>query len=189
MAGTTTESSFDVGALEYSTTYYWSVTEVNEAGSPTSYAGPTWSFSTSDYSVVDDFDQYDDNCERIFFAWEDGLGHNGGTDIDDCDVAASNGNGGGSIVGHNQAPFAERSIVNTGSRQSLPIEYDNACGPSEAQLSLGAQDWTASGIQTLSLMFRGTAGNTGQLYVNINNSKVLYDRDPGDRACPSTIPA
>ena len=180
--GTTAESSFDAGALDYSTTYYWSVTEINEAATPTSYAGPIWSFNTSAYSVVDDFDQYDDNCNRIFFAWEDGLGHNGGEDVEDCDVPASNGNGGGSIVGHSQAPFAERSIVNTGSRQSLPIEYDNAFGPSEATLSLDAQDWTASGIQTLSLMFHGTSGNTGTLYIKVNNSKVLYDLGPTDIA-------
>jgi len=182
LLGTTTENSLDAGALNFSTTYYWSVTEVNEAETVPAHTGNIWSFTTPDYSVVDDFDQYDDKCARIFFAWEDGLGHNGGTEVDDCDVPPSNGNGGGSIVGHNQAPFAERTIVNAGSRQSLPIEYDNAFGQSEATLSLGAQDWTASGIQTLSLMFRGIAGNTGTLYVKINNTKVLYDLNPADIA-------
>ena len=182
LVGTTTETSFDAGALNFSTTYYWSITEVNEAEAVSAYAGDTWSLTTADYGIVDDFEQYNDNCNRIFFAWEDGLGHNGGTEIEDCDVAPSNGNGGGSIVGHNQAPFGERTIVNAGSRQSLPIEYDNAFGQSEATLSLGAQDWTASGIQTLSLMFRGIAGNTGTLYVKINNTKVLYDLNPADIA-------
>ena len=182
LVGTTAESSFDAGALSHGTAYYWSVTEVNEAATPTAYAGPIWSFSTAGYTVVDDFDQYDDLCDRIFFAWKDGLGHNGGTEIDDCDVAPYNGNGSGSIVGHAQAPFAERNIVNAGSRQSLPIEYDNASGPSEAQLPLPGQDWTSSGIQTLSLFFRGAADNTGQLYVKINGAKLLYDRAPADIA-------
>ena len=45
------------------------------------YAGDIWSFITPPYGTVDDFEQYNDDCERIFFAWEDGLGHNGGTDI------------------------------------------------------------------------------------------------------------
>jgi len=179
---TTTEPELDPGALDHATTYYWKVVEVNEAAVPTTHVGPIWSFSTPAYTVVDDFDQYNDDCQRIFFAWADGLGHNGGEDIAGCDVPASNGNGGGSIVGNDQAPFAEQTIVTTGSRQSLPFNYDNSFGPSEAMLSLPGQDWTVSAIQTLSLAFYGTEGNTGTLYVKINNSKVSYDLDPADIA-------
>jgi len=177
LLGTTDRSSFDAGPLDYTQTYYWSVTEVNEAETPPSHAGNVWSFSIPDYGIVDDFEGYDDNCNRIFFAWEDGLGHNGGEGLDTCEMPASNGNGGGAIVGHAQAPFAERSIVHSGS-QSMPLEYDNAFGQSEATLLLPAQDWTASGIQTLSLSFYGQAGNTGQLYVKINNTKLAYGGDP-----------
>jgi len=161
-------------ALDYDQTYYWQVVEVNEAEDPRSYAGPVWSFSTPAYGVVDGFDQYDDACQRIFFAWEDGLGHNGGEDVDDCDEPASNGNGGGSIVGNASAPFAEQAIVYAGA-QAMPLEYDNAFGASEATLTLDGQDWTASGIQSLSLMFYGAADNSGQLYVKINNTRVVYD--------------
>ena len=138
-----------------------------------------WSFNTPTHGTVDNFDQYDDDCDRIFFSWEDGLGHGGGDDIEGCDVPASNGNGGGSIVGNDTAPFAEQTLVYAG-KQSLPFNYDNAFGQSEATLTLSAQDWTASGVQSLSLMFYGTAGNTGQLYVKINNSKVSYDLDTTD---------
>jgi hypothetical protein len=130
---------------------------------------------------VDSFEGYDDACNRIFFSWEDGLGHTGGTEIDDCDVPPSNGNGGGSIVGNDVAPFAERTIVNSGS-QSMPFNYDNAFGPSEATLTLSGEDWTASKIQTLSLAFSGTEGNTGTLYVKINNTKIAYDQNPADIA-------
>jgi len=175
VVGTTTEPSFDAGALEYGTTYFWRIDEVNEAETPTVHTGNVWSFTTPEYGTVDDFDQYDDNCNRIFFAWADGLGHSGGEDIEGCDVPASNGNGGGSIVGNDQAPFAEQTIVTSDSRQSLPFNYDNAFGPSEATLTLNGQDWTASGVQTLSLAFYGTAGNTGTLYVKINNTKLSYD--------------
>jgi len=188
LAGTSTEARYDTGALSYATTYYWSVTEVNEAATVTSYASDVWSFTTPDYGTVDNFDQYDDNCNRIFFAWEDGLGHNGGQDIEDCDVPASNGNGGGSIVGNDQAPFAEKTIVNAGSTQSLPFNYDNAFGPSEATLTLDGQDWTASGIQTLSLFLRGTAGNTGELYIKINNAKITYDGAAADIQTPAWQP-
>ncbi len=132
LIGTTSEAGFDPGELSYSTTYFWKVDEVNEAGTPTSYAGDVWSFTTPAFGVVDSFDQYDDKCNRIFFAWGDGLGHSGGDEIEGCDVPASNGNGGGAIVGNDQAPFAEKTIVTTGSTQSLPFNYDNAFGPSEA---------------------------------------------------------
>jgi len=183
LAGTTSEAAFAASKLSFSTTYFWSVTEVNENEAVTAYAGDVWSFTTSDFETVDDFDQYDDNCNRIFFVWEDGLGHNGGTEIDDCDVAPSNGNGGGSTVGNATAPFAERKTVNIGeSTQSLPLAYDNAFGPSEITRSIAGQDWTASAVQTLSIAFSGTGGNTGVLYVKINNTKIVYDQDPTDIA-------
>jgi len=182
LVGTTTEASLDPGPLDYGSTYFWKVDEVNQAGTPTTHAGDVWSFTTPAYGIVDSFDQYDDNCMRIFFAWADGLGHNGGTEIEGCDVPAFNGNGGGSIVGNDQAPFAEQTTVTTGSQQSLPFNYDNAFGLSEATLTLSGQDWSASAVQTLSLAFYGTAGNTGTLYVKINNTKVSYDLDPADIA-------
>jgi len=188
LAGTTTGNSFTASGLNFSTTYYWSITEVNEAEAVPAYAGDVSSFTTPDFGIVDDFDQYDDSCNRIFFVWEDGLGHSGGDDIEDCDVPASNGNGGGSIVGNDVAPFAERTIVRPGSTQSLPFNYDNAFGPSEATRQLGGQDWTASGIQTLSLFFRGEAGNTGTLYVKINNTKIAYDGEAADIASAAWAP-
>ena len=183
LVATTSEASYAANGLNYSTTYYWSITEVNDAEAVTAHAGDVWSFTTPDYGTVDDFDQYDDSCNRIFFSWEDGLGHSGGEEIDDCDVPASNGNGGGSIVGNDQAPFAEKTIVNIGgSTQSLPFNYDNSFGASEAKLTLEGQDWTASGIKTLAIAFSGTEGNTGTLFVKINNAKILYDRNPADIA-------
>jgi hypothetical protein len=182
LMGTTSEAAFAVTNLAYSATYYWSITEVNESEAVSAYAGDVWSFTTPDFGTVDNFDQYDDKCHRIFFAWEDGLGHNGGEDVEDCDVAPSNGNGGGSIVGNDTAPFAEKTIVNTDSTQSLPLSYDNAFGPSETTRSLPGQDWSASDVQTLSLAFHGMADNTGALYVKINNTKVAYNGDPADIA-------
>jgi len=133
--------------------------------------------------VVDDFDQYNDKCNRIFFAWIDGLGHSGGKRIDNCDAPPSNGNGGGSIVGNAKAPFAEQSIVNPGgSRQSMPFNYDNRYGDSYATLDIPGEDWTTISVKSLSLSFRGTTGNTGTLYVMINNTKIVYDGNPADIA-------
>jgi len=181
LLGTADESRYDAGALDYASTYYWQIVEVNEAETPSSYAGPIWSFTTPAFGTVDSFDQYDDDCNRIFFAWEDGLGHNGGEEVEGCEEPASNGNGGGSIVGNASAPFAEKTIVYAGT-QAMPLEYDNAFGQSEATLRLNGQDWTTSDVQTLALALRGTVGNTGTLYIKINNSKVVYDGDAADLA-------
>jgi len=178
LLATTDTSSFLAEGLDYDQSYYWQVVEINEAETPSAHAGPVWQIITPAYGTVDSFDLYDDDCNRIFFAWEDGWGHNGGEDIEDCDEPASTGNGGGSIVGNASSPFAEQTIVYAGS-QSMPLEYDNASGLSEATLVLDGQDWTASGIQTLSLFFRGASDNNGgQLYAKINNTKVSYDVDP-----------
>jgi predicted heme/steroid binding protein len=60
----------------------------------------------------------------------------------------------------------------------MPFFYGNTGGAaySEAELTLSpAQNWTAAQVQTLAVHFHGTNGNTGQLYVKINGTKVLYD--------------
>jgi len=176
---TTATNSYTLSGLDYNTSYVWQIIEVNEQAVPASHASEVWRFSTPAYRIVDDFEGYDDDCARVFFSWEDGLGHNGGQDLEDCEEPASNGNGSGSIVGNASAPFAETNIVNSGS-QSMPLEYQ---GLSETTLSLeGAQDWSASGIKSLAIALRGAVGNTGQLYVKINNTKLVYD---GSIAQPS----
>ncbi|MDI6451928.1 hypothetical protein, partial [Anaerobaca lacustris] len=93
----------------------------------------------------------------------------------------------GSTVGHLETPFAERTIVRSG-QQSMPLFYDNTTAAvSEAEFALD-QDWTAHGIQSLSLYFHGAAGNSGQLYVKINNARVPYDGAAGDIAEPMWLP-
>jgi len=156
VVGTVSENQFDLKdqSVEFGTTYFWKVDEVNEAGSPKSYAGDLWSFSTPEYAVVDNFDQYDNDCARIFFTWLDGLGHSGS---EDCAVNPYDGNLTGSIVGNASAPFAERDTVVAG--QSMPLEYDNSFAPfySEAESVAFAlpSDWTTGGADTLALSVRG----------------------------------
>ena len=66
----------------------------------------------------------------------------------------------------------------------MPVFYDNAgLTVAEAVLTLdAAQDWTASGIKSLSLHFHGADDNTGQLYLKINDAKVVYGGDAADLA-------
>ena len=179
LATTISESTYTADTLDYDTTYYWQIVEVNDNETPSSYAGPIWRFTTPAFGTVDSFDQYDDDCNRIFFAWADGIGHSGSEDIEGCDVPPSNGDGGGAIVGNATAPFAERTIVYAGT-QAMPLEYDSSFGLSEATRTFEpAQDWTKHGVESLSLFFRGASENNGgQLYVKINNTKISYDADP-----------
>ncbi|MHC4174709.1 MAG: hypothetical protein ACYTBX_12375 [Planctomycetota bacterium] len=67
----------------------------------------------------------------------------------------------------------------------MPLAYSNTGGAaySEVELTLSpAQDWTQAGVVTLVLYFHGAPGNTGQLYLKVNGSKVVYDGDAADIA-------
>ena len=172
---TVTETSHGRLALDFDTTYYWKVNEVNEAETPSIWESSIWSFTTTDHLIVDDFESYnnlnpeDSETNRIFNAWLDGF-----------DNPAING----SIVGHDMSPFAEQSIVH-GGKQSMPFFYNNTGGAaySEAELPLSPpQNWTKAGAAVFVLYFHGTEGNTGQLYVKIDGSKVVYNGDTGDIA-------
>ena len=176
---TVSQNNYDLSSLdlELGKTYYWKINEVNEAESPASWEGDVWNFTTIEYLIVDDFEGYDDFCNRIFYTWIDGFGHSGDSA---CGVARSDGNGTGSTVGHVNPPFAERAIVHEG-RQSMPFGYNNSAAPyySEAQCRFDiAQDWTKEDVKTLTLYFYGDPGNAvGQIYVKLNDSKVVYDGD------------
>jgi hypothetical protein len=168
LVDTTTGTSVTPAALDMATTYYWRVDEVNEADEISVWEGHLWSFMTEEFIVVDDFEAYDDDENRIYDTWIDGW-------VNET----------GSTVGYGQEPFAETTIVNSGS-QSMPLSYDNAgVATAEVDLDLG-QDWTASGIQSLSLYFYGDAANTGgQLYVKIDGTKIAYDGDAANITDPA----
>ncbi len=92
----------------------------------------------------------------------------------------------GSLVGYENPPFAEQTIVH-GGEQAMPLFYNNTGGAaySEAERTFAVgQNWTQAGAATLVLYFHGTEGNTGQLYVKANGSKVVYGGDAGDVAKP-----
>ena len=170
---TVTEASYSTPPLDVDSTYYWRVDEVNDAETPTTWQGEIWSFTTPEFLVVDDFELYNDlnpedpESNRIFNTWIDGYG------------IATNG----SIVGNDVAPFAEQGIVSGGS-QSMPFSYDNStAGNSEATANVAnlqiGQDWTKGATETLVLWIRGALSNAAadQLYVKINDTKVIYGGD------------
>ena len=89
----------------------------------------------------------------------------------------------GSVVGYANPPFAEQTIVHSG-LQSMPFAYDNAVGLSEATLTLTSNnDWTVNGVKTLTIWFRGTAGNAAEnLYVALNGNAIVNHDNPNAAA-------
>ncbi len=170
LVDTTTEASY-VMPVNYDTTYYWSITEVNEAEAHGAYAGPVWSFTTPAYGIVDDFESYNDidppepESYTIFDGWPDGF-----------EISEN-----GALVGYDPAePSYAETVTVHGGLQSMPMLYSNTLGATYSEGThtfADPQNWTANGIKTLALAFHGTLGNTGKLYVKINNTKVTYDLD------------
>jgi hypothetical protein len=155
------EESYDPGVLALNTTYYWRIDEVNGVNPDSPWAGNVWSFTTSDFFVIDDFEDYDAGENQIWFSWHDGLGY--GTPGTAGYFA---GNGTGAAVGdENTLSYTEETIIH-GGLQSMPIAYDNNkqgySKYSEVELTLTDQrDWTAEGIAELSLWFRGNPASVG----------------------------
>ena len=155
------EESYNPGKLTLNTTYYWRIDEVNDASPDSPWAGPVWSFTTGDYFVIDDFEDYDTGENQIWYAWHDGLGYGApGT----ADYYA--GNGTGAAVGdETTASYTEETIVHGGS-QSMPVSYDNNkqgfSKYSEVDYALTNQrDWTEEGVANLSIWFRGYPAPVG----------------------------
>ncbi len=153
LVDTVTSCTYEPDALMLGTTYYWKVNEVNEAEIPSVWASQVWDFTTQEYITIDGFESYtDDDGNRIYQTWFDGYG--------------SNDNG--SQVGHDNEPYAEVAIRNSG-RQAMPFYYRNIDGKaySEAELALSpAQDLTANGADTVSLYYRGVPAGFLQLSDN-----------------------
>ena len=155
------EESYDPGTLSLETAYYWRIDEVNGTNPDSPWQGNVWSFTTGDFFVIDDFEDYDAGENQIWYSWHDGLGYGA--------VGSANyyaGNGTGAAVGdENSASYTEETIVHGGS-QSMPVSYDNNkqgfSKYSETEMTLtDARDWTEEGVANLSLWFRGYPASTG----------------------------
>ena len=168
-SGNLGSESYEPGQLEWDTTYYWRIDEVNNANADSPWKGPLWSFTTANFLIIDDMESYNDIDEgqlgsnRIYLAWADGY--------DD----PTNG----SVIGHAVAPFAEQNIVH-GGLQSMPFAYDNAVGKSEATLTLTAnRDWTVKDLNRLTIWYQGSSANAAEpMYVVLNGSAAVTNDNP-----------
>jgi hypothetical protein len=161
--------TYDPGMLEWDTTYYWRIDEVNSPNPDSPWTGILWSFTTANFLIVDDFESYNDidppdpGSNRIFEAWLDGY-----------EIPTN-----GALVGNDLPPYAEQTIVH-GGNQSMPLYYDNSVGYSEATLTLTyPRDWTEKGVNRLTIWFRGDSANAAEaLYVALNGTAVVNHENP-----------
>jgi hypothetical protein len=179
-----TAASSTVTAASYSPSlnlghvYYWRVDEVSDL----SWTGDVWNFTTKEYNVIDNFEDYNDFTGHLVFEkWIGG----------DADPA-----NGGSQMGNTNSPFAERTIINSG-KQSGPIYY-NVSGTAETSLVVrtfdAAQNLSVDGADTLSIYYRGNAVTYAQpepgvfalsaegadIYGTADEFKFVYKQLTGD---------
>jgi len=168
--------TYDPGMLEWDTTYYWRIDEVNNTNPDSPWPGILWSFTTANFLVVDDFEDYDAYENQIWWSWKDGLGY-----AAHGNEPAYPGNGTGSAVGdESTASYTEETIVH-GGNQSIPLFYNNSVLLySEVEKTLTyPRDWTENGVTNLSIWFRGDLDNAAEmLYVALNGGAVVSHDNP-----------
>ena len=172
------DETLDPGTLAWNTVYYWRV----DAVYPDKIVkGMIWSFTTANFLVVDDFEDYDVGNNEIWWAWKDGLGY-----AAHGNEPAYPGNGTGSAVGDESTLSYTEEVIVHGGLQSMPLVYDNNkqgyLNYSEAELILGGKypsDWTENDVNTLTLYFRGNIHNDAeQMYIALNGNAVVAHDNP-----------
>ncbi|MFH1884578.1 MAG: WD40 repeat domain-containing protein [Planctomycetota bacterium] len=175
-SGNLGSESYEAGNLEWNTTYYWRIDEANNANADSPWKGPVWSFTTANFLVMDDFEDYDIGNNEIWWAWKDGAGY-----TSHPTEPSYPGNGTGSMVGDESTGSYTEEIRVHGGSQAMPVFYDNSVLKySEVEKTLTyPRDWTENGVNTLSIWFRGDSANAAEtMYVALNNSAVVYHDNP-----------
>jgi len=166
---TVTNANEYAPSLDYDTTYNWRIDEVNSLDPNSSVKGEVWSFTSANFIVAEDFEDYNDfSPNEIWNTWIDGFGD------------PTNG----STAGYPAPAFfagehyLEDEIVH-GGNWSLPVFYDNSsAGLSEVTRTLNA-DWTQDDVVTLTLFYYGDASNVAEpMYVALNGDAVVTNDDP-----------
>jgi hypothetical protein len=167
--------------LEWNQVYYWRIDEVESGGMV--HAGNVWSFTTADFAIVENFEDYNDySPTRVFQTWTDGYGYSA---VPLYGLPAYCGNDTGVTIGHDiwsigsryyNSSIMETANVRTNSLQSMPFYYNNSgttmdsCGGmnplfySETERTFSTpQDWTRKGVKALALWFRGYPPSVGSM--------------------------
>ncbi len=162
------DNSYVPGELEFNTTYYWRVDEVNMADEPiTMWKGDIWSFTTGVFIVVEDFDSYAEEPD-LEDVWKDLKDNGTGAQI--------------ALEKTDPVRYGNSMLYESGmGAPDVAEAYANT-----TSLGIGS-DWTTGGVEALVLYFYGDADNDDaidQMYVKLHdadsNAKVIYDGDMND---------
>lgn len=139
----TTASQYSPGILQTGQTYNWRVDQNGPGGL---VEGFTWSFTTIDSSIVDDFESYTTDY-NLRETWDPNMP-------------------GASAPDPNSLNYVETVTVQQGAK-AMRIEYGNQIAPAMRQFTrtfATPQDWTVDGIKALTLAFRGQTENAQQSF-------------------------
>ena len=159
------------GALDWNTTYYWRIDEVNDAESDSPWIGKVWSFTTGNFLVLEDFEDYSDYPpDEVWNTWIDGYdnplnGSSAGYPSPDF------------VVGEH---YLESMTVRSG-LWSMPVFYDNSTAPiSEVTRSFDSTDrnWTRDDVVKLTLFYRGDPNNVAEPMYLVAGNVVVTNDDP-----------
>jgi hypothetical protein len=155
--------------LDWNTTYYWRIDEVNDAEPNSPWTGKVWNFTVGNFVVIEDFEDYNDYPpNEVWNVWLDGYDNplNGSSaGYPDPDFVAGE-------------HYLEDTIVRSG-LWSMPVFYDN----STAQLSevtrtfdSATRNWTVDDVVTLTLFYQGDPNNVVEpMYIVVDNVIVTND--------------
>jgi hypothetical protein len=119
------------------TTYYWRVDEVNTSEANSPWKGNIWSFTTSKYLVIDDFESYIKTPDNLWYTW-------------------GNPHWSGSFVETGVHPTNPVNRGNQSMKYSYDItEYGWAFWAEVERNFASPQDWDSTGVRILSLFFYG----------------------------------
>jgi hypothetical protein len=123
-------TTYTPGNLELGETYEWRIDQVGPSGTVTGF---TWTFTAADYLIVDDFESYTTD-EDIRMAWVDNI----------------------------DEPGVEYVLLASGENNAMLFEFQNQYPPYFTEITQtfdSSQDWTAQGVEELSLSFIGEHEN------------------------------
>jgi len=132
---------YDPGLLEFNTTYYWRVIDINALTPGGPWPSSVWSFTTGSYHIVDDMEKYNSS---ITDAWKTSAG--------------------GSVT-TSTSPKMAGTVHEGDGYEAMAYSYNNSAGPFYSQAyaeadsphigNIVGKDWGLHKVKALSLWFRG----------------------------------
>jgi hypothetical protein len=158
----TTATEYTADTLQMGQTYNWRVDQNTSTGV---IQGMTWSFTTIDSVVVDDFESYTPDNLRL--AWDPNIPGTLSTDP-------------------NGLNYLETETVQQGAK-AMRIEYRNQVAPAMRQYTrtfASPMDWTTDNVKAVTLAFRGANDNAMQLfYLVLTDNNGNYASVPIGDSC------